>query len=116
MALVERNVAPVEPAVSIPMTSPELFMSGPPESPGTTLALTPIMPVRRTAPPSSSPTTTESPSRVILPVADANRPVPPALPIAVTVAPTLSFEELVVTVLMFDAPTACRTATSSATS
>ncbi len=48
VASVERNVAPGEPAVSIPMTSPELFISGPPESPGTTLALTPIMPVRRT--------------------------------------------------------------------
>ncbi|HVD23266.1 MAG TPA: hypothetical protein VNC23_09260, partial [Lapillicoccus sp.] len=64
---------PVEPAVSMPTTSPWASYGGPPESPATTLALVSSMPPRVSgAVRSSEPAVTEASSPVISPVAALN--------------------------------------------
>ena len=98
------NPNPDDAAVSMPTTRPRLLTSGPPESPGSTPAFVSISPVSCSEPPASSEAVIDLPRPVTVPVAEAMLPVPPALPRAVTFAPTVSFAELIETVFRLEAP------------
>ena len=105
-----------EAAVSIPITSPDAFRSGPPESPGRTAAFVSIRPLRFSLPPCSSLTLIERPRPVTVPDAEISLPVPPAFPSARTDSPASTESESPMGVVFrFEAPLACRTATSSET-
>jgi hypothetical protein len=79
--------------VFIPITRRPAAKSGPPESPGWSSASVLINPVSRARPPWSSPTVIERPTPVMWPAVVTSVPVPPALPTAVAVWPTLTFDE-----------------------
>ena len=101
-------------AVSIPTTWPAAFISGPPESPGRTAAFVSIIPDRLSLPPWSSPTVIARSTPVTVPEAARSEPVPPAFPSAFTDWPAARVAESPRgTVFRFEAPLACRTATSS---
>ena len=105
-----RKPWPAEAAVFIPTTLPAAFRSGPPESPGSRAALVSIRPVRRSLPPASSLTVIAWARPVTAPVVVVSAPVPLALPVAETVWPTLTVDELPIEmVLRFDAPVAWST-------
>jgi hypothetical protein len=91
-------------AVSMPTTSPWLLTSRPPESPGSIPAFVSISPVSCSAPPCSSEAVIVLPRPVTVPAAELMLPLPPALPRAVTLAPTVSFAELIETVFRLEAP------------
>jgi hypothetical protein len=103
-----------EAAVFMPMTSPSVLTSGPPESPGWMGALWPIMPVSRSASAApSSDAVIDRPSPVIRPVAtEGVPPLPRALPSATTFSPAWGLLELRVTVCRPEAFCSCSTATS----
>ncbi len=79
----------------MPITAPEASTSGPPESPGWTSAFTWIIPVSCSeVPEDSSLAVIDWFRAVTLPGAAVGvRPVPPALPMAVTGSPTLTVDE-----------------------
>ena len=86
---------PADAAVSMPITWPELFTSGPPESPDTMFASTSIRPVSVSEEPvASSLAVIDRLSAVTVPGAtDGVPPVPPALPMPTTPSPALTFDE-----------------------
>ena len=103
--------------MSIPITWPAVFSSGPPESPGRTAAFVSISPLRLSLPPWSSLTVIARSTLVTVPEAELSLPVPPAFPTACTASPTSTVAESPrEAAFRFEAPLACMTATSSETS
>ena len=106
-----------EAAVSIPITFPEASTSGPPESPGWTLASTWMRFWRVSGlAPVSSVAVMVWPIATTEPVAvDGVPPLPRALPMATIGSPTFSFDgSPMLTVFRFEAPWSWRRAMSSA--
>ena len=91
----DREAKLTEVAVSMAIACPALLRSGPPESPGCTAASVSMSPCSRSAlPPPGSLAVIDRCRAVILPIASLGvPPAPPALPIAVTLAPTRSMDE-----------------------